>query len=149
MAVLARNVSWAAIAVRDSSIRPVTPHSMGLLPDTQNCGLRMHRECRERFPRHRLQRKPPVSDLGMYHGTCVTHVPWYMSGSLNPGSGENVPGIPGECAIRIFTYLVRGPWGMSGTTCPRRGMLGRPPVCQRQMLGPRTPIQYKDVVLPV
>ena len=23
---------------------------MGLLPDTQNCGLRMRRECRERFP---------------------------------------------------------------------------------------------------
>ena len=27
---------------------------MGLLPDTQNCGLRMRRECRERFPRHRV-----------------------------------------------------------------------------------------------
>ena len=26
---------------------------MGLLPDTQNCGLRMRRECRERFPLHR------------------------------------------------------------------------------------------------
>ena len=26
---------------------------MGLLPDTWNCGLRMRRECRERFPRHR------------------------------------------------------------------------------------------------
>ena len=25
---------------------------MGLLPDTQNCGLRMRPECRERFPRH-------------------------------------------------------------------------------------------------
>ena len=25
---------------------------MGCLPDTQNCGLRMHRECRERFSRH-------------------------------------------------------------------------------------------------
>ena len=23
---------------------------MGLLPDTKNCGLRMRRECRERFP---------------------------------------------------------------------------------------------------
>ena len=23
---------------------------MGLLPDMYNCGLRMHRECRERFP---------------------------------------------------------------------------------------------------
>ena len=27
--------------------------SMGLLLETQNCGLRMRRECRERFPRHR------------------------------------------------------------------------------------------------
>ena len=26
---------------------------MGLLPDMQNCGLRMRRECRERFPRKR------------------------------------------------------------------------------------------------
>ena len=28
--------------------------SMDLLPDAENCGLRMRRECRERFPRHRL-----------------------------------------------------------------------------------------------
>ena len=64
---------------------------MDLLPDTQNCGLHMRRECRERFPRHRPQRKP-VSDPGMHHG------------------GENFPGIPGACATRNFTYLVRGPW---------------------------------------
>ena len=31
----------------------------------------MRRECRERFPRHLLQRKPLVSDPGMHHGTCV------------------------------------------------------------------------------
>ena len=55
--------------------------SMGFLPDTWKCGLRMRRECRERFPRHRLQRKPLISDPGMHHGTCVTHVPWCMSGS--------------------------------------------------------------------
>ena len=29
-------------------------NEMGLLPDTQNRGLRMRRECRERFLRHRL-----------------------------------------------------------------------------------------------
>ena len=60
------------------------PKRMVLLPDTLNCVLRKHRECRERFPRHRLQRKPLLSDPGMHHGTCVTHVPWYMSVSLNP-----------------------------------------------------------------
>ena len=39
---------------------------MGLLPYTQNGGLRMRREYRERFPRHRLQRKLLVSDPGMH-----------------------------------------------------------------------------------
>ena len=82
----------------------------GLLPDTENCGLCMRQECRERFPRHRLQRKPLVSDPGMHHGTCFTHVPWCMSGSLTRGGGGKVPGISGACATRNFTHLVRGPW---------------------------------------
>ena len=36
--------------------------------------------CRERFP-------PPsqVGDPDMHHGTCVTHVPWCMPGSLTSG----------------------------------------------------------------
>ena len=42
---------------------------------------------RERYPRHWLQRKLLVSDPDMHHGTCVTHVPRCMSGSLNRGSG--------------------------------------------------------------
>ena len=46
-------------------------------------------------PHRRLQRKPLVSDPGMHHGTCVTHVPWCVSGSLARGGGINVPGIPG------------------------------------------------------
>ena len=54
------------------------------------------------FPRRRLQKKPLVSDPGMHHGTCVTHVTWCMSGSLNRGGGENVPGIPGACAPAIL-----------------------------------------------
>ena len=91
------------------AILTATEGWMGLLPDTQNCGLRMRWECRERFPRHRLQRKPLVSDPGMHHGTCVTHVPWCESGSLTRGDGENAPGIPGACATRNFAYLVRGP----------------------------------------
>ena len=56
-----------------------------------------------------------VSDPDMHHGACVTHVPWWMSGSLNSGflwgqGGQNVPGIPGTCAMRNFTYLVRDSW---------------------------------------
>ena len=83
---------------------------MGLLPDTQNCEFPMRRECRERFPRHRLPRKQLVSDPGMHHGTCVTHVPWCMSGSLTRGGEEHVPGIPGACATRNFAHLTRGPY---------------------------------------
>ena len=60
---------------------------------------------------------PPsgASDPDMHHGTCVTHVPWCMPGSLTSGFPlesavrENVPGIPGACATRHVTYLVRGP----------------------------------------
>ena len=95
-------------------------------------GLHMRRECRERFPRHWLQRKPLVSDPGMHHGTCVTHVPWCISGSLirygggwGGGGGGGVggvcvcggggevwtfPAILGACATRNFTYLARGPF---------------------------------------
>ena len=69
----------------------------------------MCRECRERLPP-----PPRVSDPDKDHGTCVTHVPWCMpvsltSGSFEVGGEENVPGIPGACASRNFTYLVRGP----------------------------------------
>ena len=49
--------------------------SMGPLPDTQNCGLHMHRECRDIF----------FPATYMLHGTCVTHVPWCMPGSLTSG----------------------------------------------------------------
>ena len=44
---------------------------MDLLPDTQNCGLRMCRECRERFPPIDFKGKPLVSDPGMHR---VMHV---------------------------------------------------------------------------
>ena len=74
------------------------------------CGLRMRRQCRERCPRHRFQRKPLDSDPAMHHGTCATHVPWCVSGSLTRGGRENVPGKPGACATRNFVYLVRGPY---------------------------------------
>ena len=51
----------------------------------------MRRECQERFPRHRLQRQPLVSGPGMHHGTCVMHVPWYMSRSLTRGGEKTFP----------------------------------------------------------
>ena len=54
------------------------------------------------FPRRRFQRKLLVSDPGMHHGTCVTHVPWCMSGSLTCGDGENVPGACAPEILRIW-----------------------------------------------
>ena len=54
-----------------------------------------------------------VSDSDMHHGTCVTHVPWCMPGSLTSGflwsrwRGKKLTAFPAH------TYLVRGPW----TTC--------------------------------
>ena len=54
------------------------------------------------FPRRRLHRKPLVSDPGMHHGTCVTHVPWCMSASLTRGDGKKLPAIPGACAAAIL-----------------------------------------------
>ena len=73
----------------------------------------MRLECRERFPRHRPQRKPLVSNPSMYHSTCVTHMPWCMLGSLTCSGGENVPGIPSACAAHNFMYLARGPWSIT------------------------------------
>ena len=43
---------------------------------------------------------PQVSDLDMHHGTCVTHVPWCMPGSLTIGflwkrrRGKTFPAFP-------------------------------------------------------
>ena len=61
-------------------------------------------------PHRRLQRKLLVSDPGMHHGTCVTHVPWCMSGSLTCSGGENVPGIPGACAPAILCIWQEAHW---------------------------------------
>ena len=98
---------------------------MGLLPDRQNCGLRMRRECRERFPRHRLQKKPLVSDPGIHHGTYVTHA--HVGIAITCRGGEYIPGIPGVCATLNFIYLVRGPcmevWCNVSRTHPRHGDL--------------------------
>ena len=62
----------------------------------------MHRVCQERFPRHRLQRKPLVSDPGMHHGTCLTHVPWCLSGSLTRGGGKTFPTFPAHAQPAIL-----------------------------------------------
>ena len=87
---------------------------VGLLPDTWNSGLRMRRERRECFPRHQLQRKLLVSDPGMHHGTCVTHVPWCMLGSPTRGGGENVPAFPAHAQPAILHICQKA----HGQVCP-------------------------------
>ena len=64
-------------------------------------------------------RKPLVSDHGMHHGTCITHVPWSRSDLLIRGGRENVPGIPGACGTRNFEYLERDQcWNSTGRWIP-------------------------------
>ena len=99
------NVKWSANDCHlclSYSTCGVPLASMGLLADAENCGWRMRRECRECFLRHWLRRKPLVSDPCMHQGTCVTHVPWCMSGSLTRRVGA--------WATRNFAYLVRSPF---------------------------------------
>ena len=64
----------------------VSSGDMGLLPEDRACA----ENAGNTFPRHRLQRKPLVSDPGMHHGTC--------------GGREKVPGIPGAMCNPQF-YL--------------------------------------------
>ena len=56
------------------------PYARGLLPDAPNRELRMHRECRELFPRHRGLTIPACATA-----RAVTHVPWCLPGSLTHG----------------------------------------------------------------
>ena len=75
------------------------------------------------FPQRRLQRKPLVSDPGMHHGTCVTHVPWCVSGSLNRGVWEHVPGIPGACAPAILRIALVDDWQQLKIDSANQGLL--------------------------
>ena len=51
---------------------------------------------------------PQVSDLDMHHGTCVTHVPWCMPGSLTSGflwnrwRGKTFPAFPAHAQPAIL-----------------------------------------------
>ena len=53
---------------------------------------------------------PQVSDPDMHHGTCVTHVPWYMPGSLTSGFlwnrrwGKTFPAFPAHAQPAILRF---------------------------------------------
>ena len=83
--------------------------SMGLLPETQKCGLRMRRECRKLFPRHPGLAIPTCTTAcasSTCRGVCRDR---QLAVSFEVSGGESVPGIPGAWATRKYVYLVRGP----------------------------------------
>ena len=55
-----------------------------------------------KFSRHRLQQKPLVSDPSIHHGTCVTHMPWCILGSLTRGGEEAFPVFPAHAQPAIL-----------------------------------------------
>ena len=65
---------------------------------------------------------PQVSDPDMHHGTCVTHVPWCMPGSLTSGflwnrrRGEMFPAFPAHAqpAILRIWLEAHGTWSEIG-----------------------------------
>ena len=128
---MALKCSQLALAIRRCctfffALATITPFCMefSIWPVWASCQIRKIAGCAcavnagNVSPRRGLQRKPLVGDPGKHHSTCVTHVPWCMSGSLTRGGGENVPGIPGACATRNFAYLARGPWCNRQYLCP-------------------------------
>ena len=54
------------------------------------------------FPRYPFQRKSLVIYPGVHHGTCTTHVPWCMSGSITLGGGKTFPAFPAHVQPAIF-----------------------------------------------
>ena len=59
---------------------------------------------------------PRVSDPDMHHGTCVTHVPWCMPGSLTSGflwsrrRGKTFPAFPAHAQPAILRIWLEAHW---------------------------------------
>ena len=90
--------------------------TMGLLPDTQNCGCACAGNAGNVFPVTAGKRSRHAS-RHVRHARAVMHagIANYRF-PLKSAAGDNVPGIPGACATCNFTYLVRGPLKMDATT---------------------------------
>ena len=84
--------------------------SMGLLPDTQNCGCACAGNAGNVYPVTAGKRSRHAS-RHVRHARAVMHagIANYRF-LLKSAAGENVPGIPGACATCNFAYLVRGPF---------------------------------------
>ena len=77
--------------------------NVGLLPDTSNYRLLMHRECRERFPRHhRLAILTCITAR-----VWVTHVPWCLPVSRTIGLSQCLGkrSRPSRCMRNLQFYV--------------------------------------------
>ena len=98
----------------------------------------MHRICRPPYwmrerVRSRIKSRPSelaITPSSRHASRHVRHTrAWCMSGSLTRGGGGIVPGIPGACAARNFTYLVKGPSGDLLVTTPPMSLRPTTPPC--------------------
>ena len=101
-------LDWTVVG---ASLFSVISHFVnhGLLSNTSNCGCTCAGNARNVFPattgkqsRH-ASRHVLDARAVMHAGIANSRFP------LNSTAGENVPGIPGACAKRNFTHLVRSP----------------------------------------
>ena len=84
--------SWASCQIRKIAGCACTRNAGNVFPGTAG----------KRF-RHASWHVRAARDM-MHAGMANQWFPFEVDG------GENVPGIPGECASRNITYLARGPW---------------------------------------
>ena len=75
--------------------------TMGLLQIRKFAGWACAGNAGTVFPATDFKGNGLVSDPDMYHGTCVTHVPWCKSGSLTHGGGETFPAHAQPANLRI------------------------------------------------
>ena len=101
-------VMWFHIHILTSTVASLNHH--GPLARYVKLRVRMRRECRERFPRHRRWAIPTCITARASRTCRDACRDRQLSVSFEIGGGGNVPGIPGACATCNFTYLVRGPW---------------------------------------
>ena len=72
-------VGVGGVTEADADVCFATIDCMGLLPDTENCAYACAGNAGNVFPATGGKRSR------QHHGTCVTHVPWCMPGSLTCG----------------------------------------------------------------